>query len=1111
MPRIQPLQLLECLEVLLTPSGGIKGDEVERISSLMEKYSKMMVSKAVYLLILKETESSLLDSFMEYGGWNLIRNWLSYALNDFNWPLLKEILEVLAISPVNVDRLKSNELPRLIKFLSKGSDVPLDVRDLATNIVQNWLAFVKAATKTEENNTQVFLSTSDNKTGNNVTTTESTDNVDEDSNSDDHVSSESKLKRNKKVVVSDNSDDSDEDNVNVTNKAVRPIKEVKTERKTRSRKILNKLGSSKTSNKLPPKELNTDNNIRLKINRTDKVNLSLKRKSNLSENDVPKMKSSVTDEKNTSDKILFKLQKLDAVSGKKLKASTFKVIKEDASKLKNESKNDNKKLMLNLNKSSDSNEVKVSDKINKKITDSIDRKNSEKEDNLKSKIDDKGTDKSLNIHLKTLNENTSKVKDKLIARSLEIKKPNEFSDDVNRLKNDEKINTKKANVPKKPVSISIEKRFLSSEEKPKTVKTYNSKFRLTGLEDAVTGPPKPPVKRPVPLLEKKKVIPELFDKKKIPTPLSPSISTSPSVTSPPVLSVSNIEDNNEKGESTYAKGLCPVTKSKKILQDCGSFIDAMISAAQVPKDQTRKRKKLQKDNSVEENSRDKSNDSESPSSVTPKLRFYKDTLESSSSDEDKKVIGRESNQTENMNIAFNEPGQSTGILKVGSRLHGRSYSKKTVCWKDDKELESVQYFEVDASERSNVSRTFCDMSMRERFDEREALFRARKQIDDYSSWLTLIPIDLEPTNRIPGSGSVDKELQYLREKSVSEVIYFNKDMIPDSPKEPDPEMYTHTDPVIIPAEDVADTVCDFGDFQWPEPKMNDPDSETTPTNQGTTTGNVSTIYNQFLGNTATFPQNAALATMPFGPNTAPVANVALPPNFPTVSLPAIGLPSEIVPMFNTMPTIPITNMPPHMMNLPNSNLPAQFAHPTFVGTNVFVPNMTAAPPTPAMQPAGSQNQNWGQVQASSNANNDQSKNVGKSVHGKDWNSNSESKNNSSDNYLGYSNGPSWGHGDNGQHNRRGRGGFQDKGRFNSRGMYNRVPDRGGHKNVIDHLSSRADHDHRLNERPYSREQNWKTSGTNWRGPTPSNTRLCRNIKQKGFCAVNGCRFFHPGN
>lgn len=154
--------------------------------------------------------------------------------------------------------------------------------------------------------------------------------------------------------------------------------------------------------------------------------------------------------------------------------------------------------------------------------------------------------------------------------------------------------------------------------------------------------------------------------------------------------------------------------------------------------------------------------------------------------------------------------------------------------------------------------------------------------------------------------------------------------------------------------------------------MIDPDSETTPTNQGTTTGNVSTIYNQFLGNTATFPQNAALATMPFGPNTAPVANVALPPNFPTVSLPAIGLPSEIVPMFNTMPTIPITNMPPHMMNLPNSNLPAQFAHPTFVGTNVFVPNMTAAPPTPAMQPAGSQNQNWGQVQASSNANNDRS-------------------------------------------------------------------------------------------------------------------------------------------
>ncbi len=46
--------------------------------------------------------------------------------------------------------------------------------------------------------------------------------------------------------------------------------------------------------------------------------------------------------------------------------------------------------------------------------------------------------------------------------------------------------------PKKPVSMSVEKRF-AAEAKPKTVKAYNSKFRLTGLEQESI--PKPPPRK----------------------------------------------------------------------------------------------------------------------------------------------------------------------------------------------------------------------------------------------------------------------------------------------------------------------------------------------------------------------------------------------------------------------------------------------------------------------------------------------------------------------------------------------------------------------------------------------------------------------------------------
>lgn len=65
-PRIDPLQLLTCLQVLLAPNGGIKSSlEVKRIASLMQKFSKKLVSKCIYIQILKCSETELLGEFME--------------------------------------------------------------------------------------------------------------------------------------------------------------------------------------------------------------------------------------------------------------------------------------------------------------------------------------------------------------------------------------------------------------------------------------------------------------------------------------------------------------------------------------------------------------------------------------------------------------------------------------------------------------------------------------------------------------------------------------------------------------------------------------------------------------------------------------------------------------------------------------------------------------------------------------------------------------------------------------------------------------------------------------------------------------------------------------
>ncbi|KOB66630.1 Pnuts protein [Operophtera brumata] len=142
-PRIDPIQLLNCLSVLLSPSGGIKSrDEVQRLASLMTKFSKKLVSKCIYIQILKCTETELLGLFMGSGGWLLVHVWLTESIVAKNWPLVRELLELLLLCPVDIERLKTNNCPKLVKELSKDGN-QFDIRALASKLVEQWLKTVK--------------------------------------------------------------------------------------------------------------------------------------------------------------------------------------------------------------------------------------------------------------------------------------------------------------------------------------------------------------------------------------------------------------------------------------------------------------------------------------------------------------------------------------------------------------------------------------------------------------------------------------------------------------------------------------------------------------------------------------------------------------------------------------------------------------------------------------------------------------------------------------------------------------------------------------------------------------------------------------------------------
>lgn len=79
---------------------------------------------------------------MTAGGWNLIHTWLTDGILAKNWALIQELLELLLLCPVDIERLKSNNCPKLIKGLSKEGSHQ-GVRTLATRLVEQWLKIVK--------------------------------------------------------------------------------------------------------------------------------------------------------------------------------------------------------------------------------------------------------------------------------------------------------------------------------------------------------------------------------------------------------------------------------------------------------------------------------------------------------------------------------------------------------------------------------------------------------------------------------------------------------------------------------------------------------------------------------------------------------------------------------------------------------------------------------------------------------------------------------------------------------------------------------------------------------------------------------------------------------
>ncbi|CAH1785294.1 unnamed protein product [Owenia fusiformis] len=143
MAPIDPQALLKALAPLLGKTGAVKGEaEAKRITGLMKDASKL-VSRCVYLQIFKTTtDTTVLQTFIKAGGWNVLNTWLQDAKNEDNVPLLIELLKVYVQMPVSVELLRQNSCAKTIKALGKATE-NTQLKGLADDIVDTWMKAIK--------------------------------------------------------------------------------------------------------------------------------------------------------------------------------------------------------------------------------------------------------------------------------------------------------------------------------------------------------------------------------------------------------------------------------------------------------------------------------------------------------------------------------------------------------------------------------------------------------------------------------------------------------------------------------------------------------------------------------------------------------------------------------------------------------------------------------------------------------------------------------------------------------------------------------------------------------------------------------------------------------
>lgn len=78
---------------------------------------------------------------MAFGAWNIFFDWLKEAEACNIWPLVKELLKAFVELPLNIDLLRINHTPKIIRRLSKRLDIDTGVDDVFSKAYKQYFSY----------------------------------------------------------------------------------------------------------------------------------------------------------------------------------------------------------------------------------------------------------------------------------------------------------------------------------------------------------------------------------------------------------------------------------------------------------------------------------------------------------------------------------------------------------------------------------------------------------------------------------------------------------------------------------------------------------------------------------------------------------------------------------------------------------------------------------------------------------------------------------------------------------------------------------------------------------------------------------------------------------